>query len=204
MPITTDWYTVTEISEYASGRNLLHFAAMNNQLSVLNYLAFFSMTKDTGGFDIKLGGQNPQNIATYSRQGSKKNGGPPKLEEENDDTKINNTELDFKQHNTLFLLRLNINSFDRRGLSPLHLATRNGSVGVCTFLLKHGADPNIHTREFQDTPLHMLSCLDFGSALDLTRLLLLYTADVGEINREGFTPLEVVYRSHNLKVIIAM
>jgi ankyrin repeat protein len=77
---------------------------------------------------------------------------------------------------------------DENGLTPLHLASRNGDMGIAQFLLEHGADLN--ARDSNDvTALHFASQ---EGHLRVVQLLLNCGAEVNGRDKENQTPLHMV------------
>jgi ankyrin repeat protein len=92
---------------------------------------------------------------------------------------------------------IDLNAFNNAGEAALHIAARNGLVGVIATLLKAGADPNIRNRA-GETPLHLL----IGPMPHLTaQVLLLNGADLHAVADDGSTPLERAKATGNLMLI---
>ena len=78
-----------------------------------------------------------------------------------------------------------INARDHTGLTPLHLATRNGQVVVAKFLIASRADVNARNSGSAgagDTPLHLAAARGYKS---LVELLLAHGADVNANETQG-------------------
>lgn len=75
------------------------------------------------------------------------------------------------------------NGFDVALKLPLHIAAEKNRPGAVELLLELGADPNIGTAYFQETPLH------FASSAAVAAVLIQGGADVHEKTIEGKTPL---------------
>ena len=69
--------------------------------------------------------------------------------------------------------------------TPLHVASQEGHVDICRYLLDHGAEVNSR-RSDGLTPLHV-SCKT--GHVEVTRLLLSRGADVAAVDKQLFTPL---------------
>jgi ankyrin repeat protein len=96
----------------------------------------------------------------------------------------------------------NVNSCNRMGQTPLHLALLYGYTGIAKILLSRGANPNVQS-VYGHLPLHY-ACLGFcgnldgsdGQAIEVTRLLLEYapkytrTVGVHTDRRKHKTPAE--------------
>jgi len=80
---------------------------------------------------------------------------------------------------------LNLNSFDRFGLSALHYACEIGNVGLATLLLDHGANPDIRPSS-KVTPLHLSSSQGY---LNCIKLLVSKGANVQSEDCYGCQPL---------------
>ena len=81
-----------------------------------------------------------------------------------------------------------INSRDKQGNTPLHLAVLNKYLPLLDWLKDHGADPNSKGL-YGDTPLHLAIISDPTSDGRVIRRLLLMGADVNVPNDYGDTPL---------------
>ncbi|CAH8492799.1 unnamed protein product [Heterobilharzia americana] len=80
-----------------------------------------------------------------------------------------------------------LNSPERSGLCPLHIAIQRKFYAGIYLLLSKGADPNCGVR--LTTPLHMAAKLnDF----DITQLLLEFGAFPSPIDKENHTPIDYV------------
>ena len=81
-----------------------------------------------------------------------------------------------------------INSREKQGNTPLHLAVLNKYLPLLDWLKDHGADPNSKGL-YGDTPLHLAIISDPTSDGRVIRRLLLMGADVNAPNDYGDTPL---------------
>ena len=81
-----------------------------------------------------------------------------------------------------------LNSRDKQGNTPLHLAVLNNYLPLLDWLKDHGADPN-SKGPYGDTPLHLAIISDPSSDGRIIRSLLLMGADVNAPNDYGDTPL---------------
>lgn len=78
-------------------------------------------------------------------------------------------------------------SFSPDGFTPLGLACYFGQMEVAQYLLEHGADSNIPSRNtFKVTPLHSAVATKH---YDIAKLLLEYKADVNARQQDNVTPL---------------
>ena len=81
-----------------------------------------------------------------------------------------------------------INSREKQGNTPLHLAVLNKYLPLMDWLKDHGSDPNSRGLN-GDTPLHLAIISDRSSDSRVIRRLLLMGADVNGPNDYGDTPL---------------
>ena len=95
--------------------------------------------------------------------------------------------------------KTNVDSFDRRGKTPLHVAAANGRVDMATQLLRHGAKVNAETDRLW-TPLHS-ACDCRGDSVQMVDLLLSQHANVKAITQNHKTLLHVAAEGGNLQVI---
>ncbi|CAH8837501.1 unnamed protein product [Trichobilharzia szidati] len=86
-----------------------------------------------------------------------------------------------------------LNSPERSGLCPLHIAIQRRFYAGVYLLLSKGADPNCGVR--LTTPLHMAAKLD---DIDITQLLLEFGAFPSPIDKENHAPID--YVSHTSPV----
>jgi ankyrin repeat protein len=95
-----------------------------------------------------------------------------------------------------------INRQDDEGMTPLAGAVVQENVGVVTFLLDHGADPNIPNKNGL-TPLEHACGRDKANALVLAQLLISKGALVNATNVTGFTiePLDWAVTTDNLDLV---
>ncbi|CAH8473057.1 unnamed protein product [Schistosoma turkestanicum] len=80
-----------------------------------------------------------------------------------------------------------LNSPERNGLCPLHIAIQRRFYAGIYLLLSKGADPNRGVR--LTTPLHMAAKLN---DIDMTYLLLEFGAFPNSVDRENHTPIDYV------------
>ena len=83
-----------------------------------------------------------------------------------------------------------INSREKQGNTPLHLAVLNKYLPLLDWLKDHGADPNSKGL-YGDTPLHLAIISDPTSDGRVIRRLLLMGADVNSRTIDGYTPLHI-------------
>jgi len=107
----------------SGGKNCLHIAAENNQISMIIYLLFNEPLDITS---VDENGSTPLHLACY--YGS------------------------FESVRYLLSLKSNINAVDNEKLTPLHLAVRNEKEKIVKLLLLNGADKNI-TNKNQELPI---------------------------------------------------
>ena len=92
---------------------------------------------------------------------------------------------------------LEIDSLDSSGETPLHIAARNGLVGVIATLLQAGADPNRITSA-GETPLHLVG----GLMPHLAAQVLLVNGANPEIARhDGKRPIELASDAGNAMLV---
>ena len=77
---------------------------------------------------------------------------------------------------------------DERGWTPLHCAVQSYHTDIVIALLRAGANPNLHTRKFNRTPLHLAAHLCDG---DTTQALIDGKANIDCVDVDGLTPLDV-------------
>src|SRR5262249_34941052 len=82
-----------------------------------------------------------------------------------------------------------VNSRDKQGNTPLHLAVLNNYLPLLDWLKDHGADPNSKGL-YGDTPLHLAIISDPSSNGRLIRSLLPMGAGVNAASSYGDPPLE--------------
>ncbi|MGH9520538.1 MAG: ankyrin repeat domain-containing protein, partial [Terriglobales bacterium] len=81
-----------------------------------------------------------------------------------------------------------VNSRDKMGETPLHLAAKSDHSDVVEFLLDHGADVNARDSNGGFTPLDLaLSSFHYKDVLEL---LIARGANVNTASKQGITPLE--------------
>lgn len=80
-----------------------------------------------------------------------------------------------------------LDSFSPDGFTPLGLACYFGQIGIATYLLEKGADPNIPSNNpFKVSPLHSAVA---AKRYDIAKLLLKYKAEVNAVQQNNVTPL---------------
>ncbi len=92
---------------------------------------------------------------------------------------------------------VDVNLTNRNGDAPLHIAARNGLVGVIATLLQSGANPNIRNAA-DETPLHLV-----GGPLPhiAAQVLLLHGGDRDAVASDGTRPLDRAKTLGNLLLI---
>ena len=93
-----------------------------------------------------------------------------------------------------------INAQDDEGMTPLAGAVVQEQIGVVTFLLDHGADPNIPNKNGL-TPLEHACGRDKANALVLAQLLLAKGALVNATNAGTIEPLDWAITTDNLELV---
>ena len=71
----------------------------------------------------------------------------------------------------------NINSLNKNGISPLHIAVISGNLEIINFLLDKGANPNIKSLSKKQTPLHYAYIFKSTKTHKIINLLLKYNAN---------------------------
>ena len=85
----------------------------------------------------------------------------------------------------------------KSGLTPLHIAVKEGHLDMCQMLLEHEAD--VHAQDSKgNTPLH--SALSDNN-LEISRILLEYNAEVNSRNDDGSTPLLMALPNGNIELV---
>ena len=87
---------------------------------------------------------------------------------------------------------------NKGGLTPMHAAAYGGSVGVARLLLDHGALLEDRENVAGATPL-MLAAEQGRVAV--AELLIARGADIGQPDRDGFTPLSQAWAKQRLDVV---
>ena len=82
-----------------------------------------------------------------------------------------------------------VNAKNKYGLTPLHMAARNGHLKLIELLLKHNADINSSEGADQSTPLHLATCHQQVKAMDI---LLNNKADVTAMKCNGMNVLHIM------------
>ena len=92
---------------------------------------------------------------------------------------------------------VDVNQQNDKGETPLHIAARNGLVGVLANLLLAGGDPNIRNKA-GETPLHLVG----GPLPHITaQVLLLHGAELEAVAADGTRPIERAKALGNLLLI---
>ncbi|KAE8369664.1 kinase-like protein [Aspergillus caelatus] len=86
-----------------------------------------------------------------------------------------------------------------KGLTALHLAVQHGSPAQVELLLEYGADANVKSRPYADTPLHLST---EQRDIRIMELLIDWNADVNAQNADGDTTLHLaIVKGCNLAII---
>lgn len=92
---------------------------------------------------------------------------------------------------------LDVNMLNNNGEAPLHIAARNGLVGVIATLLQSGANTEIRTRA-GETPLHLVG----GSLAQIAaQVLILGGAKIDAVANDGSKPVDRAILRGNLLLI---
>lgn len=94
----------------------------------------------------------------------------------------------------------NINKGDQNGETPLHVASRNGSVDIMNLLLERGADIDKPDND-RETPLHSASRCGKERSV---RLLLKEKAKTDRTDNDGETPLHAASRRGHESVVAVL
>ena len=96
--------------------------------------------------------------------------------------------------------KVNVNSLDSRGWSPLLWASKLDHVGAVKSLIEHGADVDISEADGW-TALHFAT---FKGNVPITEYLLNAGADTSKVNKQGSTPLSNAQKgkNDNLKFVV--
>jgi ankyrin repeat protein len=90
-----------------------------------------------------------------------------------------------------------VNVLGGNNKTPLHMAARNGRVGVLRVLLEHGANVGVEDKE-GGTPLH--AAVGSGK-VEVVSMLLEHGASVGAEDKEGRTPLHAAVENERVGVV---
>ena len=90
-----------------------------------------------------------------------------------------------------------INSKNKYGTTPLHLAVQNHKLEMVKLLLENGAKINAQNN-YKVTPLHISA---WQGDAEMTKLLLNYGARKDLVNEQGMTPLEMAKIIHNENIM---
>ena len=71
----------------------------------------------------------------------------------------------------------NLNILNEKGISPLHIAVINGNLEIIKLLIKYGANPNIISKNKNQTPLHFAYIFKSLFFNQIINLLLKYNAN---------------------------
>ena len=132
--------------------------------------------------------KNNLNIKIQSRRNSLKNKKPKKY---NPNT-TNNIKASFQYNNFIKAIEtnklqkvkecltkdiININLYNKNGISPLHIAVIGGNLEIINLLLDKGANPNILSLQKKQTPLHYAYIFKNMNTNKIINLLLKYNAN---------------------------
>ena len=92
----------------------------------------------------------------------------------------------------------NINSLEPHGISPLHSAAELGNIHPLRVLLNYGVDPNLVTKDKQNTALHLAA---EGGFSECVSLLLSKGASADARNYKGQTALHLAARAQSLECV---
>lgn len=92
---------------------------------------------------------------------------------------------------------VDVNAIDGNGDAPLHIAARNGLVGVIATLIQAGANPNLKNKT-GETPLHLVSGMLPHIA---AQVLLLSSADPEMVNDNGQKPIDIATGKGNALLV---
>jgi ankyrin repeat protein len=92
-----------------------------------------------------------------------------------------------------------VNSYSHDGWTPLHLSAFFGRKDIAEVLLANGADVHARSRNaMQNTALHAAVA---GQKADVVPVLLAHGADVNACQHGGWTPLQAVAQSGDVKLV---
>ena len=139
---------------------------------------------------IKKHKNNAKKSSTLKKQVKTQKGGGYDLVDELvrviSTTKLSREER-YNQVKQILETNVDLNKTDKRGFTPLYVASDEGYVEVVRLLLDRGADVN-KTDKYGYTPLHVASFMGY---VEVVRLLLDRGADVNKTSKFGRTPLIV-------------
>ncbi|XP_050375770.1 ankyrin repeat domain-containing protein EMB506, chloroplastic [Argentina anserina] len=92
---------------------------------------------------------------------------------------------------------VDINVFDKDGLTALHTAIIGKKEAVINHLLRKGASPHVRDRDGA-TPLHY--AVHVGTKR-IVKLLIKYKVDVNIADNDGWTPLHIAVQSRNRDIV---
>ena len=95
-----------------------------------------------------------------------------------------------------------LDAVSNHGFTPLGMATHFGNEDIVHFLLKKGADPNIHSQNgYNVYPLHA----SVGSGFDgISKMLIEAGAEVNVLQTSRITPLHLAAQTGNIELIILL
>ncbi|ORY23545.1 ankyrin repeat-containing domain protein [Naematelia encephala] len=96
---------------------------------------------------------------------------------------------------------LDISARDDQGITPLHWASINAHIGMCRFLLDHGADVDAVGGELRATPLQWAAR---NGHLYVVHLLLSRGADPNVVDAQGFNTLHLITHSSAVMPLLYM
>ncbi len=91
-----------------------------------------------------------------------------------------------------------INSHNKQGDTPLHLAVMNRKINTTKLLIENGADINSHNEQ-DNTPFHL--AVMNASKIDIMELLIKKGADIDSHNKQGDTPLHLAAMNRKINTM---
>lgn len=91
---------------------------------------------------------------------------------------------------------IDMNTINKKGKTPLHMAISKDNVEIARLLLENKADVN-NTDRWGNTSLHLAIS---GGNIEITRLLLEYKANMNKTNLIGNTPLKTAVLHKNIEI----